>query len=490
VCDFAVGEGAFHVEVVRVLAAALAARGVTDAHRRVAECIRGIDLDARAVTAARATIERTVGARVPALSEHLVVGDALAHAWDISFDAVVGNPPYIRPERLGMAQKRRLRSFAAYDGVADLYVYFVELAHRMLRPGGRYCLVTPDKWLTAAYGRPLRTFLAREASVETLVDFGRGLFPGADAFPCIITGTIGSGARSIRASRILDDSSVADALAARGRSIPRARWGDESWHVDSRSDGALADRLAKRWPALGELWPGKPSRGIVTGCNRAFVVDGATRDRLARDPAAAALLRPMIKGRDVRRWSAAPIDRHVLMLDRGTPLPRSMRAHLAPMRAELEPGTGRKPGTYAWYELQDPIVPLAKSRAPRLFYQDIQTAPACCLDASGELVPDTTVWILPTDDRFLLAVLNSRLYHYYARLRFPPALNGAVRPKLDYMRLLPVADPPRDLRARIAALVGAQLAAPSPERDRELDTLVCEAYELTRAERTRVSAAI
>ena len=85
--------------------------------------------------------------------------------------------------------ERALRRYAVYDGVADYYVYFLELAQRIAR---RWCLIVPNKWLTAAYGRPLRAFLA--GRVEGLVDFGRALplFRNADAFPCIVWGTIGS----------------------------------------------------------------------------------------------------------------------------------------------------------------------------------------------------------------------------------------------------------------------------------------------------------
>jgi hypothetical protein len=270
----------------------------------------------------------------------------------------------------------------------------------------------------------------------------------------------------------------------------RARW---RWHVDGRSDGALADRLTSRWPALGELLDEPPSRGVVTGCNRAFVVDAPTRARLvARDPAADAWLRPFVKGRDVRRWRPEPAERYLVLVDRGADPPRAIREHLAPLRAQLEPRPmhhtgawhGRKPGSYRWYELQDPVGALARSREPRLFYQDIQTQPACCLDATGTLVPDTTVWIVASSDRFLLALLNTRLYGWFARRRFPPALNGAVRPKLAYMQALPIAAPPADLRSRITALVDAQLASPDPARDVELDDLVCDAYELSRRERS------
>jgi len=222
------------------------------------------------------------------------------------------------------------------------------------------------------------------------------------------------------------------------------------------------------------------------------VIDGATATRLLADePAARDLIRPFLKGRDIRRWSPAPAetrDRYILLVDRGTSLAKlpHVRAHLEQFRSELEPRpsdhtgpwAGRKPGAYRWCELQDPVVPLAKSRAPRLFYQDIQTTPACCIDLRGELVPDTTVWILPSSDLYLLAVLNSPLYAWYARRRFPPALNGAVRPKLEYMRALPIATPAPSVRAAIESLVARQLDEPDPAIDRELAELVCVAYEL------------
>jgi hypothetical protein len=476
VCDPAIGEGAFLVEIVRVLGELVGDR------RAVAErCIAGIDIDPRAVTAARAAVERFVGAPVPALREQLRVGDALAVDWGgRPFDALVANPPYVRQELLGDA-KHALRGFAAYDGAADLYVYFVELAHRIVRAGGRYCVVVPNKWLTAAYGRPLRALLDREQSVEGLVDFGRGLFGDADAFPCIVWGTVGGSTRAIATARATA-ASVAHALDDT-RDVPRARW---RWHLDGARETPLLDRLAAL-PTLAEIVPERPSRGVVTGLNAAFVIDSATRARLVeRDPACAALIRPFLKGRDVRRWRVEPADRHLLLIDRGTELPRALRDHLAQFRAALEPGTGRKPGRYQWFELQDPVVPLAKAREPRLFYQDIQTQPACALDETGELVPDTTVWILPTSDRFLLAVLNSPLYGWYAQRRFPPALNGAVRPKQEYMRALPIAQPSPDLRARIVTAVDAQLAG--EDRDAELAALVADAYELSRAERALTSA--
>jgi hypothetical protein len=488
VCDPAVGDGVFALAAIDFLAAATGA-----APRAIAEhCLFGTDVDATAVVAARAAIARSTGASPRALAAHLVVADALVHRWDRRFDAVIGNPPYIRQELI--ADKPALRGFEVYDGVADLYVYFVELAHRLLADDGRWCLVTPAKWLTAGYARPLRAFLARRSSLEGLVDLaplGRdGALFDADAFPCVAWGRAGAVRGPVYASVAATGANPADAIAARGHRHDRAAWRDGPWHVSAPSDGALLARLAARWPALGDV-AAPPSRGIVTGCNAAFVVDAATRARLVvADPAAAAWLRPLLRGRDVRPLHARPAERFVIAIDRGTPIdavPAVVVAHLARFRSALAPRPpghtgawpGRKPGAYAWHELQDPIGERAAVGLPRLFYQDIQTAPACCIDPTGERVPDTTVWSLPTDDPVLLALLCSRLYMWIARRRFPPALNGAVRPKRAYITALPVATADAATRAHIAALVaGADLPA--------LDAAVLDLYELSAAERRRI----
>ena len=163
------------------------------------------------------------------------------------------------------------------------------------------------------------------------------------------------------------------------------------------------------------------------------------------------------------------------------------RAATAPIIAVRWPG--RKPGTYRWYELQDPVGPLAAARTPRLFYQDIQTAAGVLprRDRRARSRHDGVDRRRPTI-AFLLAMLNSPLYGWYARRRFPPALNGAVRPKLAYMRALPIARPPRGAARAIAALVDAQLATRSRTRARARRAGL-DAYELSRASAADVAVA-
>jgi SAM-dependent methyltransferase len=626
VCDPAMGDGAFLVEVVQFLAeqavaadardrppAALALKGERvlslDSAKTTAaiRCVAGVDLDPASVQKAR---ERLVGLMHKPLPDahlgSLQRADAIGLDWATaypSFDAVIANPPYIRQESLAgeAVQKTHLKNWRTYDGVADLYVYFIELAHGLLRRGGRYAVVVPNKWMTVEYARPLRAFLAQQNSVDAIVDLAAmKVFDDADAFPCVLFGTVrAAGEREIKATRTAASDSFDVVVAANAHvtrvdassadddwrtaeddtitrlsttrdvamqsevgvmtggpaiiTLDRARLDDGPWHIDSIEDAALLARLKRECQPLGEIIGTRWSRGVVTGCNEAFVIAEKTRDvLLAADPrpvrkarwlpadtepgwappssrnvqvvpdiaprrhvpdiaqrssddpiATSELIRPFVKGRDIRSYALPHPPRWILLIDRGMPfeaLPPAVREHLEKFRARLEPRPasvdakawkGRKPGAYAWHELQDPVVPLAKSRAQRMFYQDIQTAPLCALDVEGELVPDTTVWILPSQDLVLLAILNSAVYRWIAQRRFPPALNGAVRPKLQYMQQLPIPTVTGALRDDITSCVEQRIrhireGENSKGIDVELAKLVGEAYTLSRKERELV----
>ncbi len=156
------------------------------------------------------------------------------------FDAVIGNPPYVRQEAI-RDQKPSLAAYRSYDGVADLYVYFVERALSLLRPGGRLAFVLTNKWLKAAYAEKLRALLAEHAWVEDVTDFGhaRGFFADADVMPCIVT------------VRRPDPAQEPRSRQPSPRSHP-PKWATACWR---RRSGPRASRCpARGWAARRGCW--------------------------------------------------------------------------------------------------------------------------------------------------------------------------------------------------------------------------------------------
>jgi len=141
----------------------------------------GLDRSAPAVEAATAT-----GARV-AQADFFDVepGSSLNEALKLPerFDAIIGNPPYIRQEVMGAPDKLRVvgrlthdRAQAAevwwprWSGRSDIYVFFFAHAIRFLKPGGRLVFLTASSWLDVGYGAPLREFLLRNFRIVAVIE--------------------------------------------------------------------------------------------------------------------------------------------------------------------------------------------------------------------------------------------------------------------------------------------------------------------------------
>ncbi len=108
------------------------------------------------------------------------------------FDAVVGNPPYVNIRCLtrtrGAAFKRYLRAhYACARGAYDLYVLFLELAVRLLRPGGLCGMIVPNKIAGLAYAGPCRELLLEQTTILRIVDLTRWrVFPNAGVYPYVM----------------------------------------------------------------------------------------------------------------------------------------------------------------------------------------------------------------------------------------------------------------------------------------------------------------
>ncbi|MGL4370068.1 MAG: Eco57I restriction-modification methylase domain-containing protein, partial [Spirochaetota bacterium] len=103
------------------------------------------------------------------------------------FDAVVGNPPYIRQEELGELKQHLQQRFEVYAGTADILVYFIELGVKLLRPGGEFSFITANKFMRAGFGGALRAFIAKQR-INAIIDFGDlPVFDEVTTYPCILS---------------------------------------------------------------------------------------------------------------------------------------------------------------------------------------------------------------------------------------------------------------------------------------------------------------
>lgn len=106
------------------------------------------------------------------------------------FDVVIGNPPYISAidlkKSLGNENYKDLKSlFQTSKGTVDMYVYFFEKGINLLCNGGTLSFITPNKYLSANYGKALRVYLMTNAKITTVLDVSRNSIFDADTYPVV-----------------------------------------------------------------------------------------------------------------------------------------------------------------------------------------------------------------------------------------------------------------------------------------------------------------
>jgi hypothetical protein len=438
------------------------------------------------------------------------------------FDCVIGNPPYVRQESLSNIKEYLKQNYEAFNGVADLYAYFMEQGVKLLRDGGLFSIIVSSSFLRATYGEPLRRTLKKHAAVLRIVDFGGlAVFANAkDTYVCIPLLQKGGKQDRVEVAKVdsLDTTNLAEHVSQPGFAIPSERLSAEAWALRSDEETAVFAKITKAGKPLGDYLGGRVFYGIKTGLNDAFIIDGATRNQLIeQDKKSAELIKPLLGGEDIRRYIFHETGLWLIFTRRGVDVDRypAIRNHLARWKEDLTPKRnksakkGRKPGRYAWYEIQDDVAYYEVFDGPKLIYPDIAKGPRFCLDVGGHYVANTA-YCLGTDDRYLLGVLNSRLFWFsISNISIPFGVRaGQYRYRLiyQYMEKVPIrvidlsnsAD--RSRHDRIVKLVDSmlglheQLAAAKSgaekaliqrqieATDAEIDGLVYDLYGLTAEE--------
>jgi type I restriction-modification system DNA methylase subunit len=390
--------------------------------------------------------------------------------WREGFDVVLGNPPYVRHERLGAYKDHWSRSFQVYEGTADLFVYFFERGLRQLEPGGRLGFVVSNKWLRGGYAEKLRELVANQCTIESIVDFGHApVFRDADAFPCIIVLRNQAPPPDHEVSvtqyprEQLGKELLASYVETHAYPLPQRTLGKPGWSLEPPAARALLEKLRANGLPLAHYTSLEPYRGVVTGCNAAFLIDQQTKDRLCReDPSSSAILKKYLRGQDIARWSPEWDQRWMIFTRRGISIDQypAVKSHLEAFRAQLEPrpkdhaGTwpGRKPGRYAWYEIQDSIDYYEQFDRPKLIYQEIQFHPRYALDRTG-LYTNNKAFFIPTEDLWLLAVLNSPAMWWHNWRYLVHMKDEALSPAGDKMVHVPIPRPSAEQADAVVAHV-------------------------------------
>jgi len=404
------------------------------------------------------------------------------------FDAVVGNPPYVRQEQLSENKEFFKKAYAnVWAGKADLYTYFFARAFGILRENGRFGYISSRQFVKAEYGEGLRRLLA-EKRIEEIIDFGENkVFENAATFPAIFIIENAPSRYPVRYVRV-SKRSFAEIVSAPGdeRTVELKRVATEkaseigadafepdSWTLATAEENAILQKMREVGVPLGE-YVGDIYSGIKSGRIEAFFIDETTRNQLINeDPNSERLIKPLLVGDDVRHYYIRWPHRYLIFTHRGVDIEKypAIKRYLEQFREQLEPypnptkwkrlsaeakkkWKGRKPGEYKWYEIQDTVAYHHLFEAPKILYPEIAKTPRFYLDVNSYYI-NNKLFAIPGESWPLLAVLNSKAAFFYAQLKLSSLGDAKEGGRLElravHLSRLPVPNLRPDIEKELAS---------------------------------------
>ncbi|MDU6248288.1 MAG: N-6 DNA methylase, partial [Paeniclostridium sordellii] len=292
---------------------------IKDIHNHIiCNCIYGIDIDEKAVEVLKYSLKnKDISSTFDKLNIYCFdsldrdcVNDELKELfWEEKFDYIVGNPPYIGHKKLTIKYKKWLiKEYKdVYKDKSDIYFCFYKRIIDLLKSKGIASIITPRYFIESPSGSCLRRYIMENVSIKEIVDFnGINIFKNANIASCIITmskekikneymnvyklnnSNLGLKNRKDILSK-LNDIHYFDKIILNQKDL------EEDWIIDKVENIKLYNKIEKNCDyKLKEIC--LSFQGIITGCDKAFVVEDITR--FEEDE----ILKNWIKSKNIKKY--------------------------------------------------------------------------------------------------------------------------------------------------------------------------------------------
>ena len=230
------------------------------------------------------------------------------------FDIVIGNPPYIQLQNNGgeLAKLYEGCGYSTFARTGDIYCLFYERGWQLLKKSGHLCYITSNKWMRAGYGEKTRDFFANKTNPLLLIDFaGVKIFESATVDTnillfsrsnnqhktvCAVTNKQNKDSVKNLSDFVRQQDTICDFSTS------------DSWVVLSPIEQSIKRKIEAVGTPLKD-WDINIYRGVLTGCNEAFIISTAKRNEILANcqtederKRTAELIRPILRGRDIKRY--------------------------------------------------------------------------------------------------------------------------------------------------------------------------------------------
>jgi adenine-specific DNA-methyltransferase len=406
----------------------------------------------------------------------------------VGFDVVIGNPPYIRQEEVKDLSDYFQSKYKSFSGKSDIYVFFYENSINLLKPNGLINFITSGKFFEASYGKPLIEFLLSNSEIIEIINFNDlPVFEGATAYPLIYFAIKKSkdeyqfnyySLNELPAFSLKEKISSIELLSTSKSIFIK----NDFKFVDNKISNII-EKVKIRTVPIKDFC-GLPIVGVKTGFNEGFLTD-LNDDRIVK---------PYVFGRDIKKYS--PIkptnkiifpyndDYSVLNIEDNP----KITSHLENQKAKLSQRAIIKEGlinnTKYWYEYQQ-INKTVDYNTEYITYPNVSFGNNFTLTKG--VVIDMTGFLIKSNSRYLLAILNSKLIAFLMNIWSISRRGGYLEYKVQYIEKIPIKNISEIEQKPFIELVETVLAGRRNDNDTtnledKIDQLVYQLYELTEEE--------
>ncbi|ELM5344844.1 Eco57I restriction-modification methylase domain-containing protein [Campylobacter jejuni] len=356
------------------------------------------------------------------------------------FDLIIGNPPYIRQEELKELKSHLAKNYKVYKGTSDIYTYFYELGFNVLKDrGGVLSYITSNKYTRAGYGEALREFLLKNVKFLEYTDLnGIKVFDSATVDTSILCFEKSKSKDNkfkylALSNEILKTCAYDIGLYKDYAEFSQNSLSKESFTFSDENTSALKAKIERIGTPLKE-WQGlNIYRGILTGYNEAFIITTEKRNEIlanckdeAEKERTAKLIRKMLRGRDIKRysyewaglWVIGTFPSLKLDIEQYPALKQYLSQFLPRIEQSGEKGC-RKKTSNKWFETQDNIA----------YYEEFEKEKIVWNPVSGEylfsyikehIFFNNSLFMMTLDVfslKYILAFMNSNCYKWLITLK-------------------------------------------------------------------------
>lgn len=405
-------------------------------------------------------------------------------------DIVVGNPPYVRANRLDGRTKRYLKSLypSIGNGSVDLYNYFIAHGILSLKHFGTLCYVSPASFQKSKYGASTREFVYKFASLKWLFDFDElPIFKGASVHASVYTLTKRLQQENYYTYGFTELPKKAPLLLGIQNSVQVSakNVGINGWTISSLDAENILHLLKANSISLSHH-VGRILSGIKTGCKEAFFISPIQAQEFLKDEQSAPFLKPTLRPASIQSWKSQWDGTYLLLIKKGEIVPdeSTLMRHLLKYETKLRQRSDVR-GHPTWYGLRE-CGYYSLFEQPKIVFPDIASKCRFSIDQKGYLIPDGA-FLLPSSDFCLLGILNSCVGWFYFSNRCNsignPHNGGRLRFKKTYVKEFPVpryTEANRALRQEIEELSRAMPSSydVSPQLSEKLNYLSLLLYSI------------